>query len=163
MWPLAREKSGTCLQCVWQRSTRSTETLMVFQCDPWILLGGITHHKPTPQKCVIPTADRNRWNWKGKCPVKADYDIWTKRAGNLRKLKEDFIMRHKDRSSCDVELINLGNGFWGHFWPRSTKTRHIFLIGQGYLTLLEVCLCYEMPQNMVCSNIQHTILLYTNP
>ena len=28
---------------------RSTETLMVFQCDPWILLCGITHHKPTPQ------------------------------------------------------------------------------------------------------------------
>ncbi len=50
-WSLleAREKSGTCLQCVWQRSTRSIETQAVFQCDPWILLGGITHHKPTPQ------------------------------------------------------------------------------------------------------------------
>ena len=33
-WPWAREKSGTCLQCVWQRSTRSIETLMVFQPDP---------------------------------------------------------------------------------------------------------------------------------
>ncbi len=28
------EKSGTCLQCVWQRSTRSIETQMVFQCNP---------------------------------------------------------------------------------------------------------------------------------
>ena len=25
---------------------------MVFQCDPWILLGGITHHKPSPQETV---------------------------------------------------------------------------------------------------------------
>ncbi len=35
-WSLqgALEKSGTCLQCVWQRSTRSIETLMVFQPDP---------------------------------------------------------------------------------------------------------------------------------
>ena len=32
--PGEREKSGTCLQCVWQRSTRSIETQMVFQCDP---------------------------------------------------------------------------------------------------------------------------------
>ena len=25
---------------------------MVFQCDPWILLGGMSHHKPLPQnKC----------------------------------------------------------------------------------------------------------------
>ncbi len=36
--------------------------------------------------------------------------------------------------------LNLGNGFWGHFWPRSTKTRYIFLIGQSYSTLLEVFL-----------------------
>ena len=49
MWPWAREKSGACLQCVWQRSIQSTKTLIVFQCDPWILLGGLTHHKPTPQ------------------------------------------------------------------------------------------------------------------
>ena len=33
-------------------------------------------------------------------------------------------------------LINLGNGFWGHFSPRSTETRHIFLIGQSYTILL---------------------------
>ncbi len=32
--PVAREKSGTCLQCVWQRSTRSIETLRVFQPKP---------------------------------------------------------------------------------------------------------------------------------
>ena len=32
----------------------------MFQCDPWILLGGITHHKPTPDNMCQPTADRNR-------------------------------------------------------------------------------------------------------
>ncbi len=36
--------------------------------------------------------------------------------------------------------LNLGNGFWGHFWPRGTKTRLIFLIGQSYSTMLEVFL-----------------------
>ncbi len=50
-WPLpgAREKSGTCLQCVWQRFIRSVETQMVFQLDLWFLLGGIAHHKHWPQ------------------------------------------------------------------------------------------------------------------
>ncbi len=50
-WPLpgARKKSGTCLQCVWQRFIRSVETQMVFQLDPWFLLGGIAHHKDWPQ------------------------------------------------------------------------------------------------------------------
>ena len=32
---------------------------MVFQYDPWILLGGIAHHKPTPQNMCLPSADRN--------------------------------------------------------------------------------------------------------
>ena len=32
--PEGREKSGTCLQCVLQRSTRSIETQMVFQSIP---------------------------------------------------------------------------------------------------------------------------------
>ncbi len=44
-----REISGTCLQCVWQRLTRSVETQMVFQLDLWLLLGGIAHHKHWPQ------------------------------------------------------------------------------------------------------------------
>ncbi len=50
-WPLpgAWEKSGTCLQCVWQRFIRSVGTQMVFQLDPWFLLGGIAHHKHWPQ------------------------------------------------------------------------------------------------------------------
>ncbi len=43
--PGAREKSGTCLQCVCQRFTQSSESQMVFQLDPWFLLGGIDHHK----------------------------------------------------------------------------------------------------------------------
>ncbi len=47
--PGGREKSGTCLQCVWQRLIRSVETWMVFQLDPWLLLGGIAHHKHWPQ------------------------------------------------------------------------------------------------------------------
>ncbi len=53
-WPLpgAREKSGTCLQCVWQRPIRSVETQTVFQLDPWFVLGGIAHHKHWPQKHV---------------------------------------------------------------------------------------------------------------
>ncbi len=35
-WPLLeeREKSGTCLQCVLQRSIQSIETQKVFQSDP---------------------------------------------------------------------------------------------------------------------------------
>ncbi len=36
MCSLARERSGTCLQCVWQRLTRSIETQMVFQSNPFI-------------------------------------------------------------------------------------------------------------------------------
>ncbi len=38
MWhwplPLARKKSGTCLQCVWQRLMWTIETKTVFQLDP---------------------------------------------------------------------------------------------------------------------------------
>ncbi len=47
--PGAREKSGTCLQCVCQRSILSIETQMVFQCDPMdLIIWYNTHHKPTP-------------------------------------------------------------------------------------------------------------------
>ncbi len=48
-WSILREISDTCLPCVWQKSIGSIETQTVFQYDPWILLGGITHDKPTPQ------------------------------------------------------------------------------------------------------------------
>ncbi len=34
-WREGREKPGTCLQCVWQRSTRSIETQMVSQSNPF--------------------------------------------------------------------------------------------------------------------------------
>ncbi len=44
-WPWAQEKSGTCLQCVWQRSIRSVGIKMVYQHDPRKMLSGITHHK----------------------------------------------------------------------------------------------------------------------
>ncbi len=57
--PVRREKSGTRLQCVWQRVTRTIETLMVFQ--PKWANANSPHYQSQAffPKHVIPKADRN--------------------------------------------------------------------------------------------------------
>ncbi len=56
--PGGREKSGTCLQCVGQRSIWSIETQMVFQSNRMDFISWpIT--SLCRKTCVIPTADRN--------------------------------------------------------------------------------------------------------
>ncbi len=47
-WSQRREKSGTCLQCVWQRSIWSVGIQMLCQHDQWKIWSGIVHHKSWP-------------------------------------------------------------------------------------------------------------------
>ncbi len=59
---------------------RSLETQMVFQFDPWFLLGGIAHHKHWPQNmCYTHSWPHRRWQHHQQ-----DVELW-ERQWSIRK------------------------------------------------------------------------------